>query len=210
MPLEVYADCADLAEMEKWAPKVDGFTTNPSLMRAAGVTDYLGFCREALMLAEGKPISFEVVTRSDVEREARVLADLAENVWVKVPWTELSPSLDGLRINVTGIFSGRQLEGMFIPEDAILSVFAGRVADIGSDPGNAVRSCKRFERRILWASTREVYSVKYAQWAGADIITMTPALLEKRESWGRSSDDYAHETIETFYADAEASGYGIP
>ena len=213
MSLDVFADCADLAEMEKWAPKVDGFTTNPSLARAAGVTDYMAFCREALTIADGKPISFEVVTRSDVEREARVLADLAPNVWVKVPWTEVGGWAEGLQINITGIFYFGQMLTVPLPSVVVLSVFAVRVADTGVDAVNVVRSFRHYQRdrlSVLWASAREVYNVEQAEQAGADIITLSPALLAKLDGFGRDLDDYSAETISQFYTDAEEAGLVIP
>lgn len=195
--MKVFLDSADPEEIAAHANQVDGFTTNPTLMRQAGVTDYLGYCK-ALVSATDLPVSLEVLADDwkSIERQACVLSDLGENVYVKVPVSLTSgASADltlvrlanrGMSLNVTCVTSHAQvrktIQAIAHGGPSIISIFAGRVADAGVDPTHLVKKAVKevaCRAEILWASTREAYNALQAQASGADIITVTPALLPK-------------------------------
>jgi transaldolase len=227
--LRVFCDAANLADMETFGPTVAGFTTNPSLLRAAGVTDYLTFARKAVAEFPTQPISLEVVSngRDAMRREAEILAGLGPNVWVKIPITNqfgLSsvPLIDacgaaGIHVNITAVFTRHDLDaiaeyGALATHPLIVSIFAGRIADTGVDPRQIVRYARtRLPRhvQILWASTRELFNILDAADAGADIITLSPDLLRKRGLWGRDLAAYRLDTIRQFTLDAEGSGLSL-
>lgn len=224
--IEIYADGADLKTMARLEPKVAGFTTNPSLMKKAGITDYRTFAREVLAIANGKPVSFEVLA-DDLEamlRQAIELASWGENVYVKIPVMNsmgetTGPVIgalvkNGVHVNVTAVMTLGQANaasaclnwGEANP-DSIVSIFAGRIADAGQDPAPIVWEAARVAHyngaRVLWASARQVFSVIEAQRAGADIITLTPDLIEKTAMFGRDLNEYSLETVRQFKRDAE-------
>jgi len=226
--IALYADTSNLVDIASLSAdsRIMGFTTNPSLMRKAGVTDYLSFIPKALAAARGKPISFEVVEGSadSIYRQARKLAMFGPTVYVKVPiiqedGTSLLPvigelSAEGVRVNVTAVCTLTHIKTateVLLRADApsILSIFAGRIADTGIDPEHYIRaaSCYRCfgtkKVQILWASTREVFNVQQAERAGADIITVSPELLKKYLEWtGRSLDRVSADTVAQFNRDA--------
>ena len=229
MSLEIYLDGADLQLITHWAkhPAVSGFTTNPSLLKAAGVTDYAAFGKLATAAALGKPISFEVVTDdiTDMERQARIISAWGPNVYVKVPITNAVGNStlrlvtrlaeDGIPVNVTAVFTVEQIydtmKALIHAKAAIVSVFAGRIADTGRDPEAFVRDASVLRQnpqiKVLWASTREIFNTLQAVRADADIITMTPALFDKLvQSWGKALDLYSLETVTQFLVDAQRSG----
>ncbi len=229
MSLEIYLDGADLQLITRWAkhPAVSGFTTNPSLLKAAGVTDYREFGRVATAAALGKSISFEVVTDDlvDMERQARIIAAWGPNVFVKIPvtnavGTSTMPLVTrlaeaGIPVNVTAVFTYGQMRdahGALIHAKAgIVSVFAGRIADTGRDPEAYVKDAVLLRAnhrvQVLWASTREIVNTLQASRAGADIITMSPALFDKLAlSWGKDLAEYSRETVTQFLVDAQRSG----
>jgi transaldolase len=231
--VKLYLDSADLSVMREYVkrPEILGVTTNPTLARKAGVTDYLPFCREAAVIAGGKPISFEVFADdfTEMKRQARVLAALSNNVYVKIPVTdtegrpttevvrELSHS--GVKVNVTAVFTLGQAWGMVSAlaggAPSILSMFAGRIADAGVDPIPHVAACVSMAREadrqieVLWASPREILNVVHAGQAGCDIITVTPDLLKKLANFGKPLKQYSLETVRMLTGDAVASGFTL-
>lgn len=218
----IYADGCDLATMRAIAGQVEGFTTNPSLMKQAGISDYRRFAREVLAIAAGKPVSFEVLADdwAGMEGEAREIAGWGANVLVKIPVTNTrgestAPLLarltaDGIAVNVTAILSFGQAdragEALQRP-GSVLSVFAGRIADTGRDPEPIVDAVVQTSRhrgtRVLWASAREAFNVRQAARCGADIITLSPELLAKVAAFGRDLEAYSLDTVRQFQRDAQ-------
>ena len=231
--VKLFLDSADLAVIREYAPRPDiaGATTNPTLARKAGVTDYLRFCREAAGAMGKKPISFEVFADdpAGMLQQARTLAGLGPNVYVKIPVTnteglgttevvrELSHS--GVNVNVTAVFTHAQawdlIGALKGGAPSILSMFAGRIADAGVDPVPHVSACvsmaKEVDRSIevLWASPREILNVKHASQAGCAIITLTPDLLKKMTNFGKDLRVYSLETVRMLTGDAVASGFKL-
>jgi transaldolase len=230
MGIKIFLDSADIAQIAGAATNgsVSGFTTNPSLMRRAGVSDYLLFARDAVAAAQGLPISFEVLSDGldEMEREARLIASWGENVLVKVPVSTPSGesalplirklSAEGIALNVTALLTETQVAAVvavLTPRArAIVSVFAGRIADCGRDPLPVMRRCATLlsshaGAELLWASSRELFNVVQAEGAGCGIITLTPDLLAKVPLLGRNIEDYSLETVRQLHADAHAAGY---
>jgi transaldolase len=230
--VKLFLDGADVRAMRTayTARMVDGFTTNPTLMRNAGVTDYEAFAREALAAVPDLPISFEVFSDDfgRMEDEARKIASWGGETFVKVPITNTKGessipliqklSGDGLRLNVTAILS---LEGVRAAVDALdpdvpslVSVFAGRIADTGIDPvplmARAVIHLSRLPRaELVWASPREVLNVVQAAQVGCHIITATQPILTKIPLLGKDLEEFSLETVKMFHEDAAAAGYQI-
>lgn len=221
LSVRIFADGADEATMESLAtlPWIAGFTTNPSLLRKAGVTDYAGFAQHALTLAGGRPVSFEVLSDEfeEMRRQARVIASWGPAAVVKIPIVnsrgESAASLiedlaaEGMALNVTAVFDERQVRRIRLNEQCFVSVFAGRLADTGIDPIGAAcavqQSCRA---KVIWASTRELFNVLQADAAGCYAITMTPDLLSKMKLFGKAPLEYSRETVAMFVDDAKASG----
>ena len=225
----VFADGADVIQMltAYRAGVVGGFTTNPTLMARAGVTDYEAFGREILAVIRDLPISFEVAAddRREMARQARKLASWGNNVFVKIPITTTAGesmiplvrelSGEGLRINVTAVMTLDQVSAVVDAVDAdtpaICSVFAGRIADTGRDPvpvmREAVRRASAKPRlRVLWASPREVLNVYQAEECGCHIIAATPDLIAKLPLKGKDLAEFSRETVEMFFRDAKKAG----
>lgn len=232
LKLKIFADGADLAGMkEMYAnPVIKGFTTNPTLMRKAGITDYKAFAGEVLAAIPDRPISFEVFADEIAEMEVQALeiASWSETVNVKIPITNTRRestaalvgrlSRRGVVVNVTAIFTLAQIEEIVAELDAdtpaILSVFAGRIADTGRDPMPILRAMKaamasKPKAELLWASPRELLNVYQAEEVGCQIITATNDILKKLALVGKDLADYSLETVEMFYKDASAAGYRI-
>lgn len=225
--MKIYADCADLEQMESLRYSVSGFTTNPSLMRAAGVVNYEDFAKECADRFPEHSLSFEVIADypAIIEQQARKIASWGDNVFVKVPamttnatWTTQVVerlSKDGIRVNVTAVFAMSQIDvfAKVLADDAYLSVFAGRIADTGCDPTTLIRYAAKTcpsNVAVLWASTREVYNITQAQEACADIITVSPDLLAKYRAYrDREPLSFSKETVEMFKSDAIAAGYTL-
>lgn len=233
--MQIYLDSADLSVMRRWSldARVAGFTTNPSLARAAGHHgNYIEFAREALHIAGGRPVSIEVLSDdvSEMVRQARVLAELGEGILVKVPIinsegqsTESAISTlaaEGVGLNVTAVFTRDQAvaAGQALcrgSAPAVVSVFAGRISDAGVDPRIHVGMCMSdlkwscFRARGLWASARQVYDVELAMQARCDIITLPPALLAKLALRGKDLHEYSRETAAEFARDAYVAGFNI-
>lgn len=230
--IKLFADGAVLAEMKEAyrGGLVKGFTTNPTLMKKAGVTNYNEFAKEVLAEITDMPISFEVFSDDfeNMEREARIINSWGENVFIKIPITntkgESSIPLikklvaDGLKLNVTAVMSIEQVKAVTevlspgVP--AIVSVFAGRIADTGRDPMPIMRECieilkKNPKAELLWASPREVLNVFQAEECGCHIITILPDLLKKLSCEGKDLEDFSLETVQMFYNDAVSLGFKI-
>lgn len=216
--VRIFLDSGSLADIEKYATMVSGFTTNPSLLAKAGVTNYLDFAKAALRLVGEKPISFEVLSPEPhiALAQARTLSALGKNVFVKVPiispqgWQQASlieeMAEQGIRVNVTAITTREHVRvashalGGYTGH--ILSIFAGRIADAGCSPFPTMNYAQsRIGFDTLWASARQIYDVKLAETC-ADIITLSPALIDKLPMLDRSLDDVALDTVRQFYNDA--------
>lgn len=230
--VKIFADGADLDGMVKISknPVVKGLTTNPTLMRKAGVTDYEAFAHEVLEVIPTLPISFEVFADDfgAMIKQGRVIAGWGKNVNVKVPVTNTrgefagsvirSLSGDGVVLNVTAIFTLDQVkavaEALNPDVPAIVSVFAGRIADTGVDPVLHMKACKdilasRPKAELLWASPRELLNIFQADEVGCDIITVTNDVISKLALVGKNLDEYSRETVQMFYKDATASAFTI-
>ncbi len=230
--VKIYADGADLESMVALAekPHIAGFTTNPTLMRKSGIDDYEGFARKVLEAITDRPISFEVFAddAAGMLRQARLISSWGENVYVKVPVTDTSRNstadvvaeltADGVQLNVTALMTVAQVETVTAAlagtRGAIVSVFAGRIADTGRDPipimtsALGVTSAQR-NVSLLWASPREILNVRQADDIGVDIITVTHDLLSKLKLFGKDLDDYSLETVKMFDNDARAAGFTL-
>jgi len=231
-PIKVFTDASNAAEIRGYASEswVSGFTTNPTLMRKGGVTDYKAFADEAIEAAAGKPLSLEVVADDlkSMEEQGFILGSWGSNVVVKIPISTTSGEscvpvvrslLDaGIGVNVTAILTDAQvmsLARVLQPEDSIIvSVFAGRIADSGIDPVPVMRryldQLSIFPNaELLWASPREVLNIVQASEIGCHIITVTPDLLRKLELLGRDLHQFSLETVRMFYDDALSAGLEI-
>ena len=231
--VKVYSDGAQLEDMKAVAAKglVEGFTTNPSLMKAAGITDYLAFAKEAVATFPDQSISFEVFgnTPERMLDEAKVLAGLGQHVAVKVPIirangadntaviTALSDA--GVRVNVTAITTLSEVklavDALNEQTGGIVSVFAGRVADTGVDPvplmkQSAALCHSKANVALLWASTRESINVIQADETGCDIITVPPKILNKLDKFGKDAFQVSVDTVKTFDQDIADLGFTIP
>jgi len=232
LKIAVYADGANLDEfLEAYrGGLVRGFTTNPTLMRKAGVSNYEAFAKSVLAEIRDLPISFEVFADDfpSMERQALLISRWGQNVFVKIPVTNTSGESSlplvrrlvaaDVKLNVTALLSIRQVEEVaeaLLPGvPAIVSVFAGRIADTGRDPVPIMRRAAEMIRgnpnaRLLWASPREVLNVYQAEECGCHVITMTKALLDKLPMRGMDLDQLSRETVTMFYTDARAAGYSL-
>jgi len=231
--IKLFADGADLRSMLELAarPEIAGLTTNPTLMRKAGVSDYRAFAHEVLASIRDKPISFEVVSDEleEMRRQAHELSSWGPNVYVKIPITnsrgdsatELIHDLahSGVKVNVTGMLTIDQVraatQALRGGAPSVSSVFAGRIADTGRSPlpimQCALELCRAADRNIelLWASPRELYNVIEAEHIGCDIITVLPDLLRKLPLFGKDLTELSLETVQMFQRDALAAGYKL-
>jgi len=232
LKVKIFADGADLAGMLALyrEPYVKGFTTNPTLMRKAGVSDYRAFAQEVLAEIPDRPISFEVFSDefTEMERQAREIASWGDNVYVKIPVTNTRRcpsynlvrrlSSDGVKVNVTALMTLDQVtavaEALSVVTPAYVSLFAGRVADTGIDPvplmAEAVqRLAATPHAELIWASPREALNIFQADQIGCHIITVTHDILKKLELVGRRLDDYSLDTVKMFYDDATQAGFTL-
>jgi transaldolase len=230
--IKIFADGADKPTMLELAanPLIQGFTTNPTLMRKAGITDYEAFARDILAAIPDRPISLEVIADDfpEMERQAHRLASWGDNVFVKIPVTNTrrEPALDlicrlshaGVKLNVTALLTLDQVSGVAGAlaggAPAYISVFAGRIADTGRDPvpvmAAAVELLKAHPAmELIWASPRELLNVFQADAIGCHIITATPDILRKLSQVGRDLDEYSLDTVKMFYDDAVKSGFSL-
>jgi transaldolase len=233
-PIKIFSDGADLASLLEVAknPRISGFTTNPTLMRKAGVSDYEAFAKEVLAAIQDRPISFEVFADDfpEMARQAKTIASWGPNVYVKIPITntrgdsalslvtELAVK-GGVKLNVTAICTLEQVRGVTHAlvggAPAVVSVFAGRVADTGRDPvphmkeARAICDASGAPVELLWASPRELLNIVQAEQAGAHIITVPPDMLKKMTLFGKDLAEYSLETVQMFHRDAAAAGYKV-
>ena len=232
MNVKVFADGADLDGILALATdrRIAGFTTNPTLMWKAGLTDYEEFARRLLEQITTHPISFEVFAddADEMRRQARQIAGWGENVYVKIPVSttagesmaplarELSES--GVKVNVTAVFTTAQVEliteAVKAGAPSYISVFAGRIADAGIDPvplmARAVDIMVQAPRsELIWASPREILNVVQADQVGCHIITVTHDMLKKLDLLGKDLLQYSLETVQMFRRDALAAGFSI-
>jgi len=229
--VQLFADGADLDALRFLASdeRLTGFTTNPTLMRKAGVTDYLAFAREALAVVAPRPLSLEVLADDwgEMARQARVLSNLAPNAWVKIPCSTCDGkstmplvrrlAAEGIRLNVTAILTlgqVREASKALGSAPGFISVFAGRIADTGRDPVPLMAEAVKIlalhpKQALIWASPRELLNVIQAAEVGCHVITVTPDLLAKLPLVGRDLESYSLETVRMFYADGVAAGYRL-
>jgi transaldolase len=232
LQVKLFADGADLDGMLEMnaKPYIKGLTTNPTLMRKAGITNYKEFATEVLTQITAKPISFEVFSDEldGMKRQALEIASWGENVYVKIPITNTmgvstSPVIEflvqeGVKVNVTALMTSAQvlcIASALNPKvPSYVSMFAGRIADTGRNPEpimveaiNILRNNKAAE--LIWASPRELFNVFQANTIGCHIITATSDVLKKLELIGKDLDQYSRETVEMFFTDAKASGLDI-
>ncbi len=232
LKVKLFADGADKAGMLEMyrKPFVKGFTTNPTLMRKAGITDYRNFAHEILAAIPDRPISFEVFSDEfdEMERQAREIATWGANVYVKIPITNTrrepayklvrSLSHDGVKVNVTAMMTLDQVRAI---ADALrggapsnVSVFAGRIADTGRDPMPIMAESVRMladvpGAELIWASPRELLNVFQADEIGCHIITATNDILKKLDLIGRDLADYSLDTVKMFFNDAAQAGFAL-
>ena len=232
LTIKVYADGAEIDKMVAAyeTGKITGFTTNPSLMKKAGITSYTDFAKAALEKITDLPISFEVFADDfeTMEKEAEKIARFGKNVYVKIPITNTKGesavplikklSEKGLSLNVTAILTIQQVEETVAAfkegTTNIVSVFAGRAADTGVDPMPLMQaSAKECHTKpgteLLWASSREVLNIFQAQEAGADIITCTPEIINKMSMIGMDLNELSLDTVRMFNRDIKTLGYSI-
>jgi transaldolase len=232
LKVKIFADGADLDSMLDLAanPRIKGFTTNPTLMRKAGIDDYRSFARRVLDKITNRPISFEVFADEfdDMHAQALEIASWGPNVNVKIPITntrgESSAPLvadlsrQGVVVNVTAMFTLEQVRSIVDVLDAqtpaILSIFAGRIADAGRDPVPVMRDALEIMRarpnsELIWASPRELLNIVQAHEIGCHIITVTHDILKKLPTIGKSMEQFSLETVKMFHHDAGAAGYAI-
>jgi transaldolase len=230
--VKIFADGADKAGMMEMYknPSIRGFTTNPTLIRKAGVRDYETFAREILALIPDRPISLEVIADdfSEMEDQARTISDWADNVFVKIPITNTKGassvdlvrrlSHDGIKLNVTALLTldqVREVAGALAGgAPSAVSVFAGRMADTGRDPVPVMAAAVEVLREapkaeLIWASPRELLNIFQAEAVGCHIITATNDILKKLALFGKDLSEYSLETVKMFYSDATASGFVI-
>ena len=233
LKIDIYADGADLAGMVRLAesPLIKGLTTNPTLMRKAGISDYEQFAKQVLAAIREKPISFEVFSDEfpEMRRQALKIRDWQENVYVKIPITnstgESSLSLirdlskEGVKLNITAILTLDQVRGVAEALDpatpAVVSVFAGRIADTGRDPVPTMQESKQIlasrpKAQLLWASVREVLNIYQAAECGCDIVTVQHDLLAKAMPLsGMPLDALSLDTVKMFKRDADGAGFHL-
>lgn len=232
LKVKIFADGADKAGMLEMAAKpfIKGLTTNPTLMKKAGITDYKAFALEILKEIPNKPISFEVFSDdfNEMEKQANEIASWGENVYVKIPITntkgEGAYDLVGrlasksVKLNITAIMTMEQVNGVVeklnpnVP--SYVSVFAGRIADTGRDPmGIMMESVAALKAapaaELIWASPRELLNIFQADSIGCQVITVTNDVLKKLELVGKDLNEYSLETVKMFYNDAQSAGFSI-
>jgi transaldolase len=230
--VKLFADGADFTSMIEMASKpfISGLTTNPTLMKKAGVINYEKFAKEVLNEIQDKPISFELFSDDlqEMKRQAKKIASWGNNVFVKVPITNSfgastqsvleALTQDGIKVNVTAVMTPRQVNEIvqsLSPEiESYVSVFAGRIADTGRDPVPIMRDCLNSlainsKSKLIWASPRELLNVIQAHEIGCHIITATSEILNKVDLIGRNLEEYSLETVKMFSDDAKNAGYTI-
>ena len=229
---KIFCDIADIKNIKKFNKKkiVKGFTTNPSLMRKAGAKDYISYCKLILNNIDKKPVSFEVFAdkENEIIKQANIITKLGKNVYVKVPVVNSKGrflgkvirylNYSGIKLNITAVYTSKQclniLKNINKKNKVIISIFAGRMADVGKDPlpefKKSIQYSKSFKNvEILWASTREPYNFLQSKKIGCHIITIPPSIIEKIENSGKSFNQLSIDTVKTFLADSKKSKFII-
>ncbi len=232
LKVKIFADGADLdGILELYRnPHITGFTTNPTLMRKSGITDYEKFARQVLEKIADRPISFEVLSDefSEMERQARKIAAWGDNVYVKIPVTntrressvELISRLaqENVNLNVTALMTldqVRMVSGALADHmSSFISIFAGRIADTGRDPMPIMKEAVEImspytTQELIWASPRELLNIFHADEIGCHVITVTHDVLKKLSLVGKELDEYSLDTVKMFYEDASKAGYQL-
>jgi transaldolase len=232
MKTKIFCDSADYKTIKTFQNKsiVDGFTTNPSLMRLSGAKNYKNYSLKILKICKKKPISFEVFAddQKEILKQAYKINKWGKNVYVKVPVVNskgqfMGPlikelSAQGIKLNITAVYSYEQVEEVFKCLDkktkSIISIFAGRMADKGKDPlpifKKSISKVKKYKNiEILWASTREAYNFIQAKQIGCNIITMPPKIINQISSFGKSFNQLTLETVKGFLDDSKKSKFKL-
>ena len=232
LKIKIFADGADKAGMLEMyeKPVVKGLTTNPTLMKKAGITDYRAFCKDILTHIKDKPLSFEVFSDdfAEMERQGLEIASWGENVYVKLPITNTkqepaynlikSLTSKGVKVNVTALMTLAQVRdtvaALSPTVPSYVSVFAGRIADTGIDPVPLMAACVEMLKpnkhaELIWASPRELLNIFQADAIGCQVITVTNDILKKLSLVGYDLDTYSLDTVKMFYSDAVAAGFKL-
>ena len=229
---KIYCDIADINLIKKFNKKkiVKGFTTNPSLMRKAGATNYKLYSKEILKICKKKPVSLEVFADEyfEMKKQALQINNWAKNVYVKIPVVNSKGKFMGriikelnnanIKLNITAVYSAKQTERILklisTNTNVIISIFAGRAGDTGKDPVPELKKSISISRNfknveILWASVREPYNYTQAKQIGCQIITIPPVLIEKIERFGKSFNQLTKDTVKAFLVDSKKSKFKI-
>lgn len=230
LPIDIYADGSTIDQIKGFDKGIiKGYTFNPTLFKNLKVTDYLGFCRKLLKVCGDAPVSLEVIADDpeNMVRQAAILRNLGKNVFVKIPVTFTSGEttikvietliMDGFDLNITAVFTKKQVEQILTvtkESHTIISVFSGRIFDIGIDAVKVTGEIadlvhEKSNCRIIWASPRMVFDIINACEANCDIITMQPSLIGKLSLFKKTPEEYSLETVQMFHGDAVASGYKL-
>ena len=232
MKTKIFCDIADIKTIKKFNKKkiVKGFTTNPSLMRKAGAKDYKFYSKKILKICKKKPVSLEVFADqyNGMKMQALKINSWGKNVYVKIPVVNSKGIFTGkiirelnrkkIKMNITAVYTSRQTQKILKLIDkktkVIISIFAGRAADIGKDPipefKKSISMAKKYKNvEVLWASVREPYNYLQAKQLGCHIITVPPSIIEKIEKFGKSFDQLTVETVKTFLIDSKKSNFKI-
>ena len=232
MKTKIFCDSADFKVIKKLGKKslVDGFTTNPSLMRKSGAKNYKEYSLKLLKASNYKPISFEVFsdTFSEMERQAYIINSWGKNIYVKIPVINSKGfftgsiikklSNEGLKLNITAVYTVAQVRRILKcvnkKSKTIISIFAGRMADVGKNPIPIIKECVRLTKKsknleILWASTREAYNYTEANNYGCSIITAPASIIEKISKFGKSYQELTLDTVKKFLKDSKESNFKI-
>ena len=229
---KIFCDSADIKIIKKLNknPLVSGFTTNPSLMRISGAKNYKNYSKKILKICKKKPISFEVFAdeSKEMEEQAYEINSWGRNVYVKIPVINTKGNFSGkvikrlsdkgIKLNITAVYTAEQVKKIIkcVNKNSytIISIFSGRMADVGKDPIPVIRRSVNITRRmkkvsILWASTREAYNYLQANNYKCAIITMPPKIIEKISRFGKSFKELTKDTVKTFYKDALDANFKI-
>tara|TARA_Y100001970_G_C13907414_1_gene686779 strand:+ start:86 stop:784 length:699 start_codon:yes stop_codon:yes gene_type:complete len=232
MKLKIFCDIADFKTIKYYNNKkyVDGFTTNPSLMRLAGAKNYKNYSIKILKFCKKKPISFEVFADNSKEmlKQAHIINSWGKNVYVKIPVVNskglfMGPvikklSIKGIKLNITAVYTFEQVQKIYKnlnkKAKSIISIFAGRMADRGKDPLPVFKKSISLTRKnknveILWASTREAYNYIQAKQLKCNIITMPPKIINQINKFGKSSQSMTLDTVKGFLADSKKSNFNL-
>jgi len=232
MKTKIFCDSADFKTIKKLNSNslVEGFTTNPSLMRIAGAKNYKNYSLKLLGVCKTKPISLEVFgdTYSQMLKQAKIISTWGKNVYVKIPVVNSKGffsgkvintlSKEGIKLNITAVYTVNQVKKILRSIDkkseVIISIFSGRMGDVGKDPVSIVRESVRLAKRfrnvkILWASTREAYNYLQAKNCGCSVITMPPTIIEKISKFGKTYQELTLDTVKKFLKDSKDSDFKI-